>query len=68
MDHTAAAYQGLPEVNRVFYDRIRNSKSRQLQQDFILPIRSGKAWKVTSHSIEIYMEDSSRKYMPNINS
>ena len=46
MDPTAAAYQGLPKVDKTFYDKIGDHKSRQLKEEFILPIRSGKAWKV----------------------
>lgn len=46
MDPTAAAYQGLPEVNKAFYDSIRDAGERQLKQDFTVPIRSGQAWKV----------------------
>ena len=46
MDPTAAAYQGLRQVDTEFYDRIRDDKDRQLTEEFILPIRSGKAWKV----------------------
>lgn len=48
MDPTAAAYQGLPKVDRTFYDEIRDTKSRRLKEDFIIPIRSGMAWKVTT--------------------
>jgi len=46
MDPTAAAYQGLPEVNKAFYDSIRDADDRQLKQVFTVPIRSGQAWKV----------------------
>ena len=46
MDPTAAAYQGLPKVDKAFYDKIRDTNSRQLKEDFIIPIRSGMAWKV----------------------
>lgn len=46
MDPTAAAYQGLPQVDKVFYDKVRESTSRKLVQDFTLPIRTGQAWKV----------------------
>lgn len=46
MDPTRAAYQGLPEVNKPFYDGIREAKNRQLIQDFTVPIRTGQAWKV----------------------
>jgi hypothetical protein len=48
MDPTAAAYQGLPQVDKVFYDRVRESETRQLVQDFTIPIRTGQAWKVSS--------------------
>jgi hypothetical protein len=46
MDPTAAAYQGLPEVDVAFYDRVRTAESRILKQEFTVPIRSGQAWKV----------------------
>ena len=46
MDPTAAAYQGLPQVDKEFYDNIRTSSSRTLKQDFTIPIRTGQAWKV----------------------
>jgi len=46
MDPTAAAYQGLPEVDKAFYDKVRETKSRHLTQDFTIPIRTGQAWKV----------------------
>jgi hypothetical protein len=48
IDPTAAAYQGLPEVNKAFYDSIREAKNRQLIQDFTVPIRTGQAWKVVT--------------------
>jgi hypothetical protein len=47
MDPTAAAYQGLPKVNKPFYDKLRTSDSRQLIQEFTIPIRTGQVWKVT---------------------
>jgi len=50
MDPTAAAYQGLPRVDADFYDRIREDKDRQLIEEFVVPIRSGKAWKVQSQA------------------
>jgi hypothetical protein len=46
MNPTAAAYQGVPEFDRTFYDRIRDSQGRQLTSVFDVPVRSGKAWKV----------------------
>lgn len=46
MDPTAAAYQGLPKVDKEFYDGIRTTSSRSLTQDFTIPIRTGQAWKV----------------------
>ena len=48
MDPTAAAYQGLPQVDKAFYDRVRESQTRQLVQQFTIPIRTGQAWKVHS--------------------
>ena len=48
MDPTAAAYQGLPQVDKAFYDRVRESQTRQLVQQFTIPIRTGQAWKVRS--------------------
>ena len=48
MDPTAAAYQGLPQVDKPFYDKVRDSTSRKLVQDFTIPIRTGQAWKVTT--------------------
>lgn len=46
MDPTAAAYQGLPKVDKAFYDSIRIAKARKLVESFVVPIRSGQAWKV----------------------
>jgi hypothetical protein len=40
-----AAYSPLP-IDRVFYDKVANSGGRELVESFVLPIRSGKAWKV----------------------
>jgi len=51
MDPTAAAYQGLPNVDKAFYDKVRESKSRTLVQDFNIPIRTGQAWKVPPISL-----------------
>jgi hypothetical protein len=45
MNATAAAYQGVPEADKTFYDNIRDA-SRLLSQDFSIPIRTGQAWKV----------------------
>ena len=60
MDPTAAAYQGLPQVDKAFYDKVRESKSRKLVQDFTIPIRTGQAWKVpqipfylVSHALDL---------------
>ncbi len=50
MDLTAAAYQategGPLDVNRAFYDALANDEGRELVDKFVLPIRSGKAWKI----------------------
>lgn len=46
MDTTAAAYQGLPKIDRAFYDGIRTTEARNLVQSFVIPIRTGQAWKV----------------------
>lgn len=50
MDLTAAAYQategGPLDVNRDFYDALANDDGRELVDKFVLPIRSGKAWKI----------------------
>jgi hypothetical protein len=54
MDPTAAAYQGLPEINKAFYDKIRTSKSRQITQDFTIPIRTGQAWKVPATLVSLF--------------
>ena len=40
-----AAYSPLP-INKVFYDKVAQTAGRELAESFILPIRSGKAWKV----------------------
>ena len=50
MDPTTAAYQGVPNVDNVFYDRIRTTPSRTLVQDFAIPIRNGQAWKALRNS------------------
>lgn len=51
MNPTAAAYQGLPEVDKAFYDNVREAKSRHLIQDFTIPIRTGQAWEVETGEI-----------------
>lgn len=50
---TEAAYQSLPggvlDVDKAFYDSIgqtAETRERHLVESFVLPIRSGKAWKV----------------------
>lgn len=48
---TQAAYQTVPggplDVDRAFYDRIAAAeKVRDEEASFVLPIRSGRAWKV----------------------
>jgi uncharacterized protein YcgI (DUF1989 family) len=47
---TAAAYQsksgGPLDVDRKFYQRLAESQDRELIDKFVIPIRSGKAWKV----------------------
>jgi hypothetical protein len=48
MDPTAAAYQGLPNVDKALYDRIRDSPRRKLTHVHTVPIRSGYAWKVAN--------------------
>ena len=82
MDPTAAAYQGLPNVDKAFYDKVRESTSRKLVQDFNIPIRTGQAWKVppasliftvyTTYSDEFFfrlvlMIDSRGKYLSYFN-
>ncbi len=50
MDLTRAAYQatagGPLDVDRPFYTRIANDTERTLVERFVVPIRSGRAWKV----------------------
>ena len=42
-----AAYQGDQlSVDRDFYDRVAEAPGRELVEEFILPIRSGRAWEV----------------------
>lgn len=52
---TQAAYQTIPggplDVDKEFYDRIGKTAKRELVNSFILPIRSGKAWKVNKGQI-----------------
>ncbi len=46
----AAAYQAGPggalDVDREFYRRLAEAPGRELVEDFVLPIRSGRAWEV----------------------
>ena len=50
MDLTAAAYQategGPLDVDRDFYRALSQDSGRELVDSFVLPIRSGKAWKI----------------------
>ncbi len=50
MATTQAAYQSLPggvlDVDREFYDAIANENGRDLVDEFEIPVRSGRAWKV----------------------
>jgi hypothetical protein len=66
MDPTAAAYQGLPEVDKAFYDKLRISK-RAVTQDFTIPIRTGQAWKVSYIPSSLLSVDSCWKYLQNFN-
>ena len=47
---TAAAYQatagGFLDLDRDLYQKIHDDKRHELVESFILPIRSGRAWKV----------------------
>lgn len=49
-DPTAAAYQATAgsflDIDRAFYTRIHEDSRHELVDSFILPIRSGRAWKV----------------------
>lgn len=56
MTFPAAAYRatenGALSVDRGFYDEIANrTDARTLNQDFVIPIRSGQAWEVPSGSV-----------------
>lgn len=47
MGNYPAAYQGgALSVDRDFYDRVASAPGRELVEEFILPIRSGRAWEV----------------------
>ena len=47
MGNYPAAYQGDQlSVDRGFYDRVAEAPGRELVEEFILPIRSGRAWEV----------------------
>lgn len=54
---TEAAYQCLPggplDIDKTFYSKLGETtpSSRTLTESFVLPIRSGKAWKVPAGSI-----------------
>ncbi|KIJ40172.1 hypothetical protein M422DRAFT_210008 [Sphaerobolus stellatus SS14] len=45
-----AAYSPIP-INKAFYDKVANTEGRKLTESFILPIRSGKAWKVNAAQV-----------------
>lgn len=56
MTSPPAAYRatagGPLDVDRSFYDRIAGgSDARRLEQDFVIPIRSGRAWEVPAGSV-----------------
>lgn len=50
MTSPAAAYQAGPggalDVDREFYRRLAEAPGRELMEEFVLPIRSGRAWEV----------------------
>ena len=50
LEPTAAAYQATAgsflDVDRGFYTKVHEDPRKELVDSFILPIRSGKAWKV----------------------
>lgn len=50
IEPTAAAYQATAgsflDIDRDLYRRIHDDKRHELVDSFILPIRSGRAWKV----------------------
>ena len=47
MGNYPAAYQGgALSVDQDFYDRVASAPGRELVEEFILPIRSGRAWEV----------------------
>jgi len=55
---TQAAYQALPggvlDLDKSFYDQVAKtaeSGERKLLESFILPIRSGRAWKVPKGTV-----------------
>ena len=50
LEPTAAAYQATAgsflDIDRAFYTRVHEDPRKELVDCFILPIRSGKAWKI----------------------
>ena len=50
LDPTAAAYQATAgsflDIDRAFYTKVHEDPRKELVDSFILPIRSGRAWKV----------------------
>ena len=50
VEPTAAAYQatagGFLDIDRSFYTKLHGDSRHELVDSFILPIRSGRAWKV----------------------
>lgn len=50
LDPTAAAYQATAgsflDIDRTFYTNVHEDPRKELVDSFILPIRSGRAWKV----------------------
>lgn len=50
MATTQAAYQALPggplDVDRAFYDSLAEERGRTLEDEFLIPVRSGRAWEV----------------------
>ncbi len=52
MTSPAAAYQAGPggalDVGREFYRRLADTPGRELVEEFVLPIRSGRAWEVAA--------------------
>lgn len=50
LEPTAAAYQATAgsflDIDRAFYAKVHEDPRKELVDSFILPIRSGRAWKV----------------------